>query len=242
MARGQKRIAWAAALLLVLAGAAWFALGRTPAPKAPLGLFTSLPIVWSEQVGVRDMLASPEPRHWAFDTLERHGQLVALDTLLDLSRIRRLVIAQPRPLGPEENVALDTWVRGGGRVLLFADPMLTQESSFALGDRRRPQDIALLSPILGRWGLELRFDESQPGGSREIAGEGVPVNLPGQLAAIPGGVGARCRIGPQALIARCKIGQGQAIVIADAALLEPEANPARRSAALDALLNQAFAQ
>ena len=51
-------------------------------------------------------------------------------------------------------------MRGGGRVLLFADPMLTRHSAFALGDRRRPQDVVLLSPILARWRLELQFDES----------------------------------------------------------------------------------
>ncbi len=238
----RRRAPWYAALLLVIAGTLWFAIGRTQEQKPPLGLFTSLPILWSEQDGVRDILSSPQPRHWARDVLERHGQLVALDTLLDLSHVEHLVIAQPRPLSPDENVALDTWVRNGGKVMLFADPLLTQESHFALGDRRRPQDIALLSPILSRWGLELRFDDSQPEGRRENAGEGIPINLPGQLATIPGGVKAKCRIGPQALIARCEIGLGQALVVADAALLEPSEEPDRPRAALDALLGQAFAQ
>ncbi len=210
--------------------------------NTPVGLFTSLPIVWSESESVSAMLSSPASPHWAREVLERRGQLVALDTLLDLSRTRRLVIAQPRPLAPEENLALDTWVRGGGRVLLFADPMLTQESSFALGDRRRPQDIVLLSPILARWGLELRFDDSQPVGERENTGEGLMVNLPGQLAAIPGGVNAKCRLGPQALIARCKIGLGQALIVADAALLEPGAGPEARAKAFAALLDRAFVQ
>lgn len=214
--------------------------GAHPDRNIPLGLFTSLPILWSEGDSVSAMLSAPQSPHWARAVLERRGKLIVLDTLLDLSRTRRLVMAQPRPLSPEENVALDTWVRGGGKLLLFADPMLTQESSFALGDRRRPQDIALISPILARWGLQLEFDDSQPGGERENAGEGLVVNLPGRLATIAGGVDARCRIGPQALIARCKIGRGQAIVVADAAVLEPDDVRGRGATALEALLDRAF--
>ena len=186
------------------------------------------------------MLSASQSPHWARAVLERRGQLLALDTLLDLSRTRRLVIAQPRPLMPDENVALDNWVRSGGKLLLFADPMLTRESAFPLGDRRRPQDIALVSPILARWGLELHFDDSQPAAPRENTGEGVPVALPGVLAAIPGGVGAQCQIGPEGLIARCKIAKGQALIVADAALLEPEEASAGRHAQFEALLDQAF--
>ena len=67
------------------------------------------------------------------------------------------MMIQPRPLSPQENVALDNWVAAGGRLLLFADPALTEDSAFAIGDRRRPQDVVLLSPILARWGLELEL-------------------------------------------------------------------------------------
>lgn len=237
----RARALWLAALLVVVA-AAWAISARKSDPdrNTPIGLFTSLPIMWSEGESISAMLSSPEPTHWAREVLERRGKLLALDTLLDLSRTRRLVIAQPRPLSPEENVALDGWVRGGGRLLLFADPMLTQESAFPLGDRRRPQDIALLSPILARWGLELRFDESQEAAPRENAGEGIPVDFPGMLSTILGGADARCRIGPEGLIARCKIGQGQVLVVADAALLEPEEANAGRQSQFDDLLTQAF--
>ncbi|MEO0033585.1 MAG: hypothetical protein RIS94_3343, partial [Pseudomonadota bacterium] len=129
-------------------------------------------------------------------------------------------------------------VQAGGRVLLFADPMLTWDSAFPVGDRRRPQDVALLSPILGRWGLELRFDDAQPGGLRESAG--LPVNLPGQLVPKAGGIG-RCRIGPAGLVAECVVGNGRVTVVADAALLEPRENPGEESAALESLLVRAFA-
>lgn len=206
----------------------------------PIGLFTSLPILWGEQADLRDMLAAPAPQHWARGALEANGRLVALDTLLNLATVDRLVLAQPRPLSPDENVALDNWVRGGGRLLLFADPMLTEESAFSLGDRRRPQDVVLLSPILTRWGLGLGFDDAQPGGLRENAGEGLAVDLPGQLEALAGGADAHCRIGAEALIARCRVGKGRVTVVADAALLGTGGDLDRKTRQFDALLTDAF--
>jgi hypothetical protein len=142
----------------------------------------------------------------------------------------------------EENVALDGWVRAGGKALVFADPMLTQDSVFALGDKRRPQDVVLISPILGRWGLELRFDETQSAGLRKNAGEGVLVSLPGQFASRPGGVDARCAIGPEGLIARCRIGKGRVLLVADAAVLEPFEDHGRLADSLDYLLTESFAE
>lgn len=208
--------------------------------QEPLGLFTSLPILWSEQADLRAMLATPTPPHWARGALTENGQLVALDTLLDLSHFERLVIAQPRPLSPDENVALDAWVRGGGRLLMFADPMLTQESAYSLGDRRRPQEVVLLSPILSRWGLQLQFDDMQPAGLRENAGEGVAVDLPGQLTVVGGGVGAQCLIGAEALVARCSVGKGRATIVADAAVLSNDGDSSAKKWQLDALLVDAF--
>ncbi|MBF9152438.1 ABC transporter [Novosphingobium jiangmenense] len=236
-----RRIAFAL-LAAAVALVGWWAFSSARVPDRTLGLFTSLPILWNEADNLKGMVDAPAGRHWALAVLERRGKVLPLDTLLDLSRVDELVIAQPRPLVPEENVALDAWVRQGGHVLMFADPMLTQESAFALGDRRRPQDVALVSPILARWGLELQFDESQPGGLRESAGEGLPINLAGAFRAIPGGHEARCTIADGGLIARCGIGKGRATLVADAALLEPEADGNTRAEQLEALLEEALAR
>lgn len=225
---------------LLLIGLALLAQRAANGQGKPVGLFTSLPIVWSEQAGVRDMLASTEQVHWARDVIEQHGKVVALDTLLGLSAYERAIIAQPRPLAPEENVALDSWVRDGGHLLMFADPMLTGESAFPIGDRRRPQDVVLLSPILARWGLELRFDDAQAAGEREDAGAGLLVNLPGHFAAIPGGHEARCQLNEGALVARCRIGKGRAVIVADAALLEGSGDPGLRKNQFENLLDDAF--
>ncbi|WP_082355865.1 hypothetical protein [Novosphingobium sp. AAP83] len=244
----RRFVLLALALLVALAGGGLFwqrnaskgDAGQNQAAQQPLGLFTSLPILWGEHADLRDVLAEPSNSHSAKSVLEHHGKVVALDTLADLSRFDRLIMAQPRPLMPEENVALDGWVRAGGRALVFADPMLTQDSAFALGDKRRPQDVVLISPILGRWGLELRFDDAQTLGVRENAGEGVPVNLPGQFAIRTGGVDARCKIGPERLIARCRIGKGRVLLVADAALLEADDDQGVLADRLDTLLTESF--
>lgn len=230
-------------VLIALGTGAWLVqrgAGRSPAATRPLGLFTSLPLLWAEQPELRDVLAASGTPHWARSVLEQHGNVVALDTLLDLSRFDRLVIAQPRPFSPDENVAVDGWVRAGGRLLLFADPMLTHDSAYTLGDRRRPQDVVLVSPILARWGLQLQFDDAQPVGLRENAGEGLPVNLPGQFVVKEGGEDAHCQIRSQGLVARCTIGKGRIFLVADAALLEIEGDRPVQIAGLEHLLSESF--
>ncbi len=262
---GKARLALAAAVLAITGGiAAWALPGRDAEPmpavrqaNAPaLALFTSLPIYWRETDDLSQVLDGPSDgdddgdhsgeghggTHWARTALEADYRLVPLDALdgEDLASLKRLVMAQPRPLAPAENVALDEWVRGGGRLLLFADPFLTEHSRFALGDKRRPQDIVLLSPILSHWGLELRFDEDQPEAVRMVAlgGGKVPVRLPGTLARIEGGVGSDCRIEDGGLLATCTIGKGRATIVADAAMLETGRMDG--ASALDRLVQRAF--
>lgn len=208
--------------------------------RPQLGLFTTLPILWRESDGVAELVASPEPPHWANAALAARYRVAALDVLDPPAGLRDLVVAQPRVLGPHENVALDDWVRAGGRVLLFADPMLTWPSAFAIGDRRRPQDIVLLSPILARWGLELRFDEAQAPGEHE-GPDGFPVNLAGMLTLTGQGHESRCTVAAAGLVASCRVGAGHALIVADAALLEPGGDEAAKRAALDRLLDSTFA-
>lgn len=174
-----------------------------------------------------------------------------LDSLADakgalpLPREDILVLAQPRPLSPQENVALDDWVRAGGRVLLFVDPMLTARSIYALGDPRRPQDMAMLSPILARWGLRLEFEEAQQAGEHfaRLREGAVPVNLPGRFrpAAAPGKAASRCGIEADGLLADCEVGAGRVVAVADAALLEEardSSDAENRGAILDNLLRR----
>ncbi|MCB2060308.1 MAG: ABC transporter [Novosphingobium sp.] len=245
-----RRIALALALVVLLALAAAVALaersdeGGGAREHGLIGLFTSLPILWRETPDLADVLVSDAPPHWAQAAIADRGKLVAIDTLapdggpLPLDPDAILIIAQPRPLAPEENVALDDWVRGGGRLLLFADPLLTSHSAYALGDKRRPQDVVLLSPILARWGLALHFDEAQPAGEHEVElfGGTAPVNLPGSFTLSPGSAG--CSIEAHGIAARCRIGAGRVIAVADAAMLKdaPANAVATRRTALERLL------
>lgn len=234
-----------AALALLAAGAGAWAVTKGERDKPDLGLLTTLPIYWSESLEIGEALDSREEPHWARVTLEADYDLLPLDTLDagegGLGGLDYLLLAQPRALSPPENVALDDWVRAGGHALVFADPFLTGDSRFGIGDRRRPQDVVLLSPILRRWGLELQFDPGQPDGEYyvKLASGEIPVNLAGRLVEVTGSAPSDCTLSASGLVAECAIGRGRAVVVADAALLEGwRAEPAR--AQLETLAERAF--
>lgn len=243
MPRPRQTSALFAALLTLLAACSPANREGGQRDRPQLGLFSTLPIYWGEG-GFSAVLEGTDEKSWVRTLLERRFSLEPLDTLEPeaIAGLDRIMLAQPRPLAPSENVALDNWVRGGGRLLVFADPMLTRHSDFAIGDRRRPQDVVLLSPILTRWGLELRFDEDQPGGERWVEGHdgSVPVNQAGAFAPLEG---SGCIVSQGGLLARCAIGEGRVTLLADAAVLdaghEGEADP-RRSASLDSLVEGAL--
>lgn len=242
MRRPPNRIAVLAGSLLLAACSSGAARNGEPEPdRAPLALFTTLPIYWGGDGEIATILddSDGEPG-WVRSVLEEDARLVPLDNLEEgaLGGISHLVMAQPRPLAPSENVALDDWVRAGGRLLMFADPMLTEHSEFGIGDPRRPHDTVVLSPILARWGLELQFDDTQDLGEtlRATPYGAVPVNLAGRFVSSDGGVDAQCTLGESALVANCRVGQGRVILLADAALLETERDSAARRGILRDLL------
>lgn len=218
-----------------------------PEGGAIVGLVSSLPLVMPEAADIAGLLAEDAPPHWALAVLRERGTLKPLDSLTDangklpLPDDALLVMAQPWPLTPQENVALDDWVMAGGRVLLFADPMLTFESRFALGDRRRPQDVVMLSPILTRWGLRLERDEEIAPKLflADVGGTPVPVALPGRFALVKG---STCTVQAQGMLAQCSIGKGRLVAFANAALLESREGDSQgaRVEALKMLLDRIF--
>ena len=193
-------------------------------PRPALALMGTVPIYWGEADGLTDLLAGAGAGHWARPVLERRFTIEPVSYLSAeaLAGHRLLLLAQPRALSAQENVALDAWVRGGGRLLLFADPLMTGESRFNIGDRRRPQDVALLSPILAHWGLDLRFDEGQADSLRavDLLGAALPVKLAGTFA--PMAQDAPCRLLAEDVVAHCTFGAGEALIVADAAMLDIE--------------------
>jgi hypothetical protein len=207
-----------------------------------LGLMGTIPIYWGEAGDVSEVLSGGSQAHWARPQLERQFELRPLDSLdeVNLVGLDFVMLAQPRALSPAENVALDNWVRKGGRVLLFADPLLTGESRFAIGDRRRPQDVILISPILNHWGLELAFDDSVALGDTLVRAPSVaiPVNLPGSLAVTD--TDSDCALLAGDVVAQCSVGEGRVVVLADAALLDIHDTHPEAVAALTWLTKQAF--
>ncbi|MEQ1497820.1 MAG: ABC transporter [Novosphingobium sp.] len=209
--------------------------------EAPIALFGSIPLIWAE--GNELLLDAPPP--WPRAVIESRGKPVPIDSLevqngrSPLAGINLLVLAQPRALGAQENVALDAWVRGGGKVLLLADPMYTGHSALALGDPRRPQAIAMISPILARWGLELEYDPDQPPGPRPASamGTALSVNLAGRFVVKDP---ENCRLWDNGLVATCRIGKGRIFALADASVIDPDDPSSENVAALGGLLDAAF--
>jgi hypothetical protein len=238
------KLALACALLPLASACEAGEAGEAASRERPaLGLMGTIPVYWGESQDFGGLVNGEGTEHWARERIEARFAIVPVDLLTEenLAGIERLMLAQPRPLSPMENVALDAWVRGGGRLLLFADPMLTGESRYAIGDRRRPQDVILLSPILDHWGLGLEFDVEEPGGPVPVRANGmtIPVDRPGAFAARGE---SHCDIAAEGVLARCRIGEGEAVVLADAAVLDLYHPPAGAEDALDWLLGQAFAR
>ncbi|WFL78000.1 hypothetical protein P7228_02730 [Altererythrobacter arenosus] len=239
MATTRRKYAWLAALLALAVGlyAAWTIAARS-ADRQPLALMTSLPIYWGEGSDMGELIAGRVDTPFVRQVLERQYELEMLDTLAaqpgvgdeaatidPLAGVTRLFIVQPRGLGPEDNVALDKWVRAGGKLLLALDPQLTNTYAVTISDPRHPTSAALIPPVMQRWGLAMRYDEEQTFGQRTVTVDGMdwPVVLAGELFAVgaEGDEGrGKCSIEADGVIARCSVGAGQVTVLADAAMFE----------------------
>ncbi len=248
------------ALSLLLAGCEPDEAASPGAPAASddalpeLGLMTSLPLYWPLGAGVAELASAAASAPWQRAALEARHRLVLLDTLSPIAApipgaaetdpvagLARLAVIQPRGLAPADNVALDNWVRGGGRLLLVLDPQLTGHYDLPLGDPRRPSQVALIPPVLARWGLAIRYDEQQDLAGRSAAvGEGtIPLVLAGEVT-LTADAARRCTLFAKGAAARCAVGKGQVAILADAAVFEAEEPGDEARASLAALLAWAF--
>jgi hypothetical protein len=186
-----------------------------------LGLMTTLPLQWSEG-GVEAAVSSDAAPHPVYARLSVVYQVVPVDNLDQLAGLKLLFLAQPRGLSPGELVKLDAWVRGGGRLLLLADPALQWGSLYPFGDKRRPLFTSMLSPLFAYWGVELvlPIDKAEPTALRRLDGMTIRTQTPGEWRAKPGAKNMFCKIAADMIYAECAVGKGRAVLVADADLLD----------------------
>lgn len=212
----------------IVAGALGVRGASPPGEKRPVLLvLTSLPLLFGDDFSVRGN-GSP-----ALDALEEHYRVVPISTTAapELAKGRLLLMAQPLGQAPEDLVALDAWVRRGGRVMLLADPLLDWPSKRPLGDPLRPPPTFVDTGLLGHWGLRL-YGPDKAGTKR------VPLRNRTVETSSPGLLVGKCPISAQGLVARCQVGKGAAIVIADADLLNVAALGAGAQQNLNAVMSE----
>jgi hypothetical protein len=223
----------AGALIAVLAAATLSFRGPAPLPPRPasqrptLLLLTSLPLVFGENFSIQ---GNGSPALGALRTRYRVVPISVADPA-ELGQGRLLLMAHPLAQPAEDLVALDRWVRGGGRVLLFADPMLEWPSNRPLGDLLRPPPMFMDTGLLAHWGLRLDAPDQPGPKAGKLGGFEVLTDSPGQLS---GG----CSISADRLVAHCAVGRGLATVVADADLLDTAQLGPEAKHNLDGLLQE----
>ncbi|MFL6721490.1 MAG: hypothetical protein ACJ8FT_06775 [Sphingomonas sp.] len=181
-------------------------IGPRPTVQKPvLLLLTTLPLMFSDEFSLKGG-GSP-----ALVRLQSRYRVVPISVTdgAGLARGRLLLMAQPLAQTAENLVALDAWVRRGGRLLLLADPLLEWPSERPLGDPLRPPAMFMDTGLLAHWGLRLDAPDRRKAERRTIGGYDV-------LTVSPGSLNGGCAIASDRLVADCRIGHGQTTVVADA--------------------------
>ena len=182
---------------------------RPPAERPTLVLLTSLPLVFGESFGLDSGGSAVLTR-----LEQRYNVLpIGVADAASLEGQRLLLMAHPRAQPAEVLIELDQWVRGGGRVLLLADPRLDWPSERPLGDKLRPPPAFADTGLLGHWGLKLSGPEPQGPAEAGNGRQTILASSPGKLAS------QDCTVVGNGFVARCRVGRGRATIIADADFL-----------------------
>ncbi|HEV2043426.1 MAG TPA: DUF4350 domain-containing protein [Sphingomicrobium sp.] len=197
------------ALLAAVLGACRNEAAPAETPKPTVHVLTSLPLMFDEGFGLE-----PAKGEAAVFLRERFT-LKPIDLPSQLPRGAVLFAAQPRALPAEELVALDKWVRDGGKLLLLADPMLEWPSERPIGDRLRPPVSFADTGLLSHWGLRLDAPDKRGPRTEKYGDFEMTYLSPGSLVKVTG----NCFVEADALSASCDLGKGQATILADADLL-----------------------
>ena len=195
-----------------------------PAEKPTLLLLTSLPLVFGEGFSLEGGSPALAALRQRYDVVP-----ISVTSRPELQKGQLLLMAQPLAQTPENLVALDDWVRGGGRLMLLADPLLEWPSERPLTDPLRPPPMFMDTGLLQHWGLRLDAPNQRGPQTRKLGGHTV-------LTASPGALVGSCQIGTDRLMAQCEVGKGRATIVADADFLDVERIDGPAEHNLEALL------
>ncbi|WP_447763710.1 Gldg family protein [Sphingopyxis panaciterrae] len=208
----------------------WFAAGHallsflyrpvTASVDAPaVTMLTGLPLRWTGGGDIAAMITEGTADDPALARLEAMGPVSLVDSIVDHVPPRggALLLAHPRALAPQELVAIDAFVRGGGRAVVLADALSGWPARHPLGDPRNPPVTSLLTPLLDHWGVTL--GAAPVGGTRARAAdiEGARLRLfsAGRFDRLP----TDCRVYADRRVAACSVGAGEVWLVGDADLL-----------------------
>ena len=218
---------WFAGLALVIG---WFAgghmlLAALYRPAAALAdapgatMLTGLPLRWSGSGDIAAIISDGAGDDPALIGLEAMGPVALVDSLVDPVPPPggRLLIAHPRALAPQELVAIDAFVRGGGKAVVLADALSGWPAPHPLGDPRNPPVTSLLTPLLDHWGVTLGAAPTDDNyvSAADVDGARIRLSSAGAFERLP----PTCRSFADRRIAQCPIGAGEAWLVGDADLL-----------------------
>jgi hypothetical protein len=190
------------------------------AAKAPaVTMLTGLPLRWSAGGDIAAMIAEGANDDPALARLTAAGPVSLVDSLVDHVPPPggALLIAHPRALAPQELVAIDAFVRGGGRAVVLADALSGWPGRHPLGDLRNAPVTSLLTPLLDHWGVTLAAAPADESAALPADVDDARLRLfsAGRFDRLP----PTCRAFADRHVARCSIGAGEAWLVGDADLI-----------------------
>jgi hypothetical protein len=224
--RAARRLV-AKALIAKLAAILWFAAGHAalaalyqePASDTPVTMLSGLPLRWAGEGDLSAMLERGAADDPALVRLEQTHRIALVDSLADHVPPAGAVLflAHPRALSPQDLVAIDAFVRGGGRAVILADALSGWPAPHPTGDSRNPPVTSLLTPLLDHWGITLGAAPTGEAEAHDVDVDGRRLRLfsAGRFEAPPPG----CTAQADTQILRCRVGAGEAWLVGDADLL-----------------------
>lgn len=188
-----------------------------PAAGPPVTMLTGLPLRWSGGSDIAAMIAEGTSEDPALRRLDGAGPIRLVDSLVDNPPPPggALLLAHPRALAPRELVAIDAFVRDGGRAVLLADALTDWPVRHPIGDPRNPPVTSLLTPLLDHWGATLGAAANGETRAVEVEGARLVLFSSGRFERSPSG----CASFGERRVIRCHIGRGEAWLVGDADLL-----------------------